>query len=74
MDQTTKRFWKYYLSSILGALINYAMLILLTHILGWYYLLANLAGILAGTISNFFLGEFWVYKNKTVLNNSTIQG
>lgn len=59
-----QRLWKYYLSSALGALINYAVLLLLTHVFGWHYLLSNLTGILAGTASNFLLSEFWVFQSK----------
>jgi len=57
------RLWRYYLSASLGALINYSVLLLLTNYFGIYYLIANLAGIFLGMISNFMLGEFWVFKS-----------
>lgn len=57
------RLWRYYLSASLGALINYAFLLGLTHFFDVYYLIANLAGIFLGMISNFMLGEFWVFKS-----------
>jgi len=57
------RLWRYYLSASLGALINYSILLFLTNFFEIYYLIANLAGILLGLISNFILGEFWVFKS-----------
>lgn len=56
------RLWRYYLSASLGASINYVTLLLLTEIFGLYYLIANLVGILLGMVSNFLLGELWVFK------------
>ncbi len=57
------RLWRYYLSASFGALINYVALLSLTNILGIHYLLSNLGGIFLGMISNFVLGEFWVFKS-----------
>jgi len=59
-----KRLLKYYFSSIIGALISYLILLILTLEFNWHYLLGNIAGILIGTVSNFLLGNFWVFKNK----------
>lgn len=59
-----QRLWKYYFSASLGAFLNYLVLLILTLGFDWYYLLSNLAGILSGMISNFLLGEFWVFKSK----------
>ena len=57
------RLWRYYLSASLGALINYTVLLSLTNYLDIHYLIANLAGIFIGMVSNFLLGEFWVFKS-----------
>jgi dolichol-phosphate mannosyltransferase len=57
------RLWRYYLSASLGALINYMVLLSLTNFLDIHYLIANLAGIFLGMVSNFLLGEFWVFKS-----------
>lgn len=57
------RLWRYYLSASLGALINYITLLSLSNFLEIHYLIANLAGILLGMVSNFLLGEFWVFKS-----------
>lgn len=56
------RLWRYYLSATLGALINYGLLLLLTHRFEMYYQIANLIGIAAGTFSNFTLSDRWVFK------------
>jgi len=58
------RLWKYYISASLGGAINYVILLALTGLLGMNYLLSNLAGILAGMVSNFLLSEFWVFRSK----------
>ncbi len=58
------RLWRYYLSASLGALINYTTLLLLTEYLDIHYLVANLIGIFLGMLSNFMLGEFWVFKSE----------
>jgi len=58
------RLWRYYLSASLGALINYVVLLSLTNFLDIHYLIANLAGIFIGMVSNFLLGEFWVFKSE----------
>ncbi|MCF6269654.1 MAG: GtrA family protein [Melioribacteraceae bacterium] len=58
------RLWRYYLSASLGALINYVVLLTLTNYLDIHYLIANLAGIFLGMVSNFMLGEFWVFKSE----------
>lgn len=57
------RLWRYYLSASLSAAINYVLLLSLTHFFDIYYLLANLAGIAAGMIFNFLLGEYWVFRS-----------
>lgn len=59
------RLWRYYLSASLGALINYIVLLSLSNLLGIHYLIANLAGIFLGMVSNFLLGEFWVFKSES---------
>lgn len=58
------RLWRYYLSASFAAAINYIVLLTFTHMLGMYYLIANLIGILIGTVSNFVLGEYWVFKSR----------
>jgi len=56
------RLARYYLSASVGALINYVVLLLLTKIAGWNYLISNLTGIAGGMFSNFILSEWWVFR------------
>ena len=56
------RLWKYYISTSLGALINYGILMLLFYLFGINYMISNLAGIFVGMISNFILSDKWVFK------------
>jgi putative flippase GtrA len=57
------RLARYYLSAALGALINYASLITLTHFAGMNFLVSNLIGIFGGMFFNFILSEMWVFKD-----------
>ncbi len=63
-----QRLLRYYISASLGAGINYALLLILTYIFHVELLLANLTGIAFGMISNFLLGEFWVFRKKRLWN------
>lgn len=56
------RLWRYYLSASVAAVVNYVTLILLSEYVGIHYLISNLIGIGLGTVINFGLGEFWVFK------------
>ena len=56
------RLWKYYLSTSLGALINYGVLMLLFYAFDINYMISNLAGIFIGMVSNFILSDKWVFK------------
>ena len=56
------RLWKYYLSTSLGALINYGVLMLLFYVFDINYMISNLAGIFIGMVSNFILSDKWVFK------------
>ncbi len=58
------RLLRYYISSALGAAINYAVLLILFEVFDIYYLIANLSGIHGGMFSNFLPGELWVFKSK----------
>lgn len=58
------RMLRYYLSSSVGAAINYGVLLLLVHLGGWNEHVANLTGIAAGMTSNFLLSEFWVFRRR----------
>jgi dolichol-phosphate mannosyltransferase len=60
-----QRLWRYYLSAALGAAINYTILLVLFEVFDIYYLIANLIGIMGGMVSNFVLGELWVFKSSS---------
>ncbi|MEM3832239.1 MAG: glycosyltransferase [Thermoprotei archaeon] len=52
---------KYHVSVLLGAIVNFASLVLLTS-LGFHYLLSNILGIFLGFISNYLFSEHFVWK------------
>lgn len=57
-----QRLLRYYISSSLGAFINYTLLITLVHSFGMHYLIANLIGSVLGSVINYCLVEFWVFR------------
>ena len=62
----SKRFIKFHLSSALTAfIVNYGLLILFTEVFHLQYQLSNLIGIATGSLLNFFLSHFWVFRHKT---------
>ncbi|MBN1997515.1 GtrA family protein [candidate division KSB1 bacterium] len=63
-DAYFHRLLKYYISASAGALINYSMLIVLTHGFHVQYLISNLLGSFTGSIFNFCLIEFWAFRVK----------
>ncbi len=60
----TYRLMRYFISTSGGAAINYLTLIALTLFFDVYYFWANIAGILVGSILNFFLAEYWVFTDR----------
>jgi dolichol-phosphate mannosyltransferase len=56
------RLAKYHVATAIGAFINYATLLLLTHLLGLNPLVANLIGILLGFLANYTLSEHYVWE------------
>jgi dolichol-phosphate mannosyltransferase len=61
------RLARYYVSSSVGALLNYLVLLALVHLVHWNEYLANLVGIAAGMASNFLLSEIWVFRRRGAL-------
>ena len=55
------RFVKYHMVTLLAGLLNYIILVTLTA-WGLYYLYANLIGIAAGMVVNFFMNHFWTFR------------
>ena len=65
-SQTMKRFfsrlWKYNVISIAGLALNMGVLLLLTEVVGIYYLLSNLCGILVATLWRYILNSWWTWR------------
>lgn len=57
------RLIQYHSVSLIAGLINYVILIGLTHY-GWHHLIANLVGIAVGTMINFLLNHHWTFARK----------
>ena len=60
------KLWATFLiASLLGLLVNIAVLNILTHCFEWQYkVIPQAAGILAGTVLNFISSNFFVFKQK----------
>ena len=61
-----RRLLRYHVSTGLTALVfNWGILVFLTEVVKFPYLhLSNLAGIAAGTVSNYLLNNLWTFRNK----------
>jgi len=63
--QFLKRLLKYNVSANLSSFVgNIVTLWILTSILGWYYMYANVVGIMVGVILNFSLNDRWTYRKR----------
>ena len=56
------RLLKFHLTSVGGFLINYTVLVALTELAGLYYLLSNLAGIVAAFLWNYTVNVKWTWR------------
>ena len=63
-EGTGIRWAKFLGASVAGLAANLAVLYLLAGWLGLWYLLAQLAGIAAGTLLNFQISRVWVFKSR----------
>ena len=45
-----------------GAVVNYSLLLLLVRMFGWWDILANLSGIIVGTLLNYSMNSVWTWK------------
>lgn len=57
-------FFRYTVVSLIGLLLNTAIMYFTVKILGWYYLYGQLLVIAVVPISNFVLNNFWAFKQK----------
>jgi len=63
--ETLARLWRFHLTNGLVSLAGNALvMMLLTGVLGIHYLLANMASILACSLANLALSEFWVFRSE----------
>ncbi len=61
------RLWRYNLSIAGTAFgINYPVLLILDRFFNVNYLIANLTGIILGSIVNFVINHFWTYRKKSI--------
>jgi len=64
--ETHVPFWsrllRYHLVTGLAGIVNYLVLLLLVHTLGWHDMLSNLIGIAIGTIINYTLNSLWTWR------------
>jgi dolichol-phosphate mannosyltransferase len=64
--ETHVPFWsrllRYHLVTGLAGIVNYLVLLLLVHALGWNDMLSNLIGIAIGTIINYTLNSLWTWR------------
>jgi dolichol-phosphate mannosyltransferase len=61
------RLWRYNLSIAGTAFgINYPVLLILDRFFNVNYLIANLSGIILGSIVNFVINHFWTYRKKSI--------
>lgn len=51
-------------SSLISTLIDFSTTIVCNHIFYLWYVFSNFAGTLAGGITNFMLGRFWVFDGR----------
>lgn len=60
-----QRIFQYHISvGIVAILANWLLLILLTELLGLYYLFSNLVGIGVGTLANFVINDLWTFRQQ----------
>lgn len=56
------KFIKAQASSLAATIVDYSTAILLNQVLGVWYIAANIAGNIAGGVTNFFVNRNWVFK------------
>jgi dolichol-phosphate mannosyltransferase len=56
------RLWKFNIVSLIGAAINYGILMLLTEVANVHYLISNLIGIIAATLWNYLVNTSWTWR------------
>ncbi len=57
---------KFTMVSWIAGVLNWIILLLLTHYAGIYYILANLIAIFIASILNYFLNDLWTFQTQRV--------
>ena len=52
------------LSAFIGGLVDFAVMLLLTELLGVFYVYSIVAGGLVGAVANFSINKFWTFENQ----------
>lgn len=58
------KFFKAQASSLAATIVDFTTAILLTQVIGVWYISANIAGNLAGGLTNFFVNRQWVFEKE----------
>lgn len=53
--------WRYLFTGGLAFVVDFGLFALCLHVLGWHYLVANLAGLIAGLVVNYWISVRWVF-------------
>jgi dolichol-phosphate mannosyltransferase len=67
------RIFRYHLVTGLAGIVNYFTLLFLANVFGIQDMIANLIGILLGTLINFFLNSLWTWRVKDETGNQVKQ-
>jgi dolichol-phosphate mannosyltransferase len=59
-----KRCGQYHAAVGFSAVLNWVVLMSLTHFFGWHKLLANLCGIALGMVVNYLVNDLWTFRKK----------
>src|SRR5512133_2207840 len=59
-------FGKAQVSSFIGGIVDYLIMICLTEFLGFHYILSIVIGGLAGAVVNFSINRYWAFRSKEI--------
>ena len=59
-----RKFIKFQFSSLISTGVDYTVMLVLTELLGMWYILSSLFGFISGGITNFYINKNWVFKSE----------
>ncbi|HHV99654.1 MAG TPA: GtrA family protein [Clostridiaceae bacterium] len=72
---TLRQFYRYIISGVLSAAIEYLFIIVLTEYMGLWYIASNTIGMTGGFCLGFFLNRYWSFKsNKSFVHQFFLYG